>query len=635
MFTEDQEKELESYILRMESKLFGLTPYDIRCIAYQLASRLGISHKFNTATEMAGQDWFRAFMKRHPELSLRKPEATSAARAHGFNKVAVSKFFKVAGEVMEKYHFPASRIFNCDETGITVVPKSMGNIVSLRGKKQVGYMTSAERGELVTAEICCSAAGQYMSPLLIFPRKKPNPEFEEGKPEGAWAEYHPSGWMQAEIFTRWMDKFIAFTRASEENPVLLFLDGHSTHTKNLDVLQKAVDNGVVMVSLPPHTSHRMQPLDLSFMKPLSSYMTGEINKALRGLGGKALSIKKIFPIFGKAFAKAATMESAQNGFRKAGLWPFNPDIFTDADFKSSENSGYDSEDEASAETEAIGSEQNSMDVVVESELSAANVESSETIPRFESEISISSEEKSPDNSANTQSQFLKTLRNIKQEFSVRMRAQKNQSSKAQSLVVEEVDLTISDVIPPGAVPISSVATSADEAISVDLCQERCGAESLPSTSFADPHFCSTPTTLSRKRASAKVAGRIPAKKNRKGMSTELTSPQYMQQLREDKEAAVAKKEAVAAKKAATAAKKAAGAAAKKNKDPTKAELEQMLLQQQAINAHISRFSTPSVNENVAPVLLAQSETPINLSNTRSPFCGLTPSPISQPWPFLP
>ena len=41
---------------------------------------------------MAGVDWFNAFMKRHPELSIWKPQATSLARATAFNKTTVEEF---------------------------------------------------------------------------------------------------------------------------------------------------------------------------------------------------------------------------------------------------------------------------------------------------------------------------------------------------------------------------------------------------------------------------------------------------------------------------------------------------------------------------------------------------------------
>ena len=59
--------------------------------------------------------------------------------------------------------------------------------------------------------------------------------------------------------------------ASKNNPVLLILDGHSTHNKNLELIDLARENGFVLLCLPLHCSHRMQPLDVSFMKQLSTY----------------------------------------------------------------------------------------------------------------------------------------------------------------------------------------------------------------------------------------------------------------------------------------------------------------------------------------------------------------------------
>jgi hypothetical protein len=128
-----------------------------------------IKHPFSQDTKMAGVDFVSGFLKRQqPALSLRTPEATSAARASGFNEVVVQNFFKLFEGLQSKFNFPPSRIYNCDETGIMTVPNKQSKILSTRGKKQVGVLTSAERGTLVTAEICCNAAGNFVPPCLSY-----------------------------------------------------------------------------------------------------------------------------------------------------------------------------------------------------------------------------------------------------------------------------------------------------------------------------------------------------------------------------------------------------------------------------------------------------------------------------------
>jgi len=87
------EDELVSVIINMEKRLFGLTKMDIRRLAYRYCEVNNIKHNFSPKTECAGEDWMIGFLKNHPELSLRKPEATSLARAGGFNKEKVSRFF--------------------------------------------------------------------------------------------------------------------------------------------------------------------------------------------------------------------------------------------------------------------------------------------------------------------------------------------------------------------------------------------------------------------------------------------------------------------------------------------------------------------------------------------------------------
>jgi hypothetical protein len=85
-----------------------------------------------------------------------------------------------------------------------------------------------------------------------------------------------------------------------------------------------------IVCLPPHTSHRMQPLDVGFMFTLKSYYGQEIETLWANNPNRVVTPYLISKLFGLAYKKAATMETYVNALKKKG--PCNQFIFRDHDF---------------------------------------------------------------------------------------------------------------------------------------------------------------------------------------------------------------------------------------------------------------------------------------------------------------
>jgi len=54
------------------------------------------------------------------------------------------------------------------------------------------------------------------------------------------------------------------------------LDGHYSHSRNTEVMDCAQENRLHNVFLPPHSTHKLQPLDISFLQPLKSYYAEEM-----------------------------------------------------------------------------------------------------------------------------------------------------------------------------------------------------------------------------------------------------------------------------------------------------------------------------------------------------------------------
>ena len=116
---------------------------------------------------------------------------------------------------------------------------------------------------------CISADGTALPPLIIHKSKEVKEDYFQKIPEKHLVSVSDKGFITKELFKEWLEKHFVKDCGSAR-PVLLILDNHSTHV-DVKVVTRAKELGVIMMALPPHTSHLFQPLDVGIFSPLKKY----------------------------------------------------------------------------------------------------------------------------------------------------------------------------------------------------------------------------------------------------------------------------------------------------------------------------------------------------------------------------
>ena len=183
------------------------------------------------------------------------------------------------------------QLFHCDET---YLPLNLAceKVVARMNSKHV-YSQARGTFEHITLLCGASAAGVALPPMIIYSKSFPRGAYKFEGPDDALYAKSSSGWVDSELFLQWMNK-VFLNHCGMQRPVLLFLDEHTSHV-SLDVIDVARENNVILFCLPPHTTHALQPLDVSVFRSLKSHFS----KAVHSLS----FTKKDFVVTKRDFAR--------------------------------------------------------------------------------------------------------------------------------------------------------------------------------------------------------------------------------------------------------------------------------------------------------------------------------------------
>jgi hypothetical protein len=178
----------------------------------------------------------------------------------------------------------------------------------------------------VSLVACGNAAGKFLAPTLIFEGVRPKKAYINGFPE-ARLVMTESGYQELAAFLAWSCDFVEQTKGN----CILIVDNHATR-RSLAALEVFIENKVTVVTLPPHTTHVTQPLDVAFFRPFKAHLRKVITE-VEGGGtrvtkvGLAGVVKRAWDLATAPAVDPRTGAVSYNitsGFKATGIWPLDP-----------------------------------------------------------------------------------------------------------------------------------------------------------------------------------------------------------------------------------------------------------------------------------------------------------------------
>ncbi|XP_019632906.1 PREDICTED: jerky protein homolog-like [Branchiostoma belcheri] len=326
ILSKEEEASLVFYIKYRVDRGFPINKKSILSLALAIHVRgskeAGVPPKVNRKKGFS-QKWWRAFKGRN-KLTLRKPSPLDRGRRDSVDGDVVKQFFTLLKSTLSDNGLSDQphRVYNVDETGFDLDPqKKSVETFSKMGAPAVSVRKGTR--EHISSMECVSADGSALPPLVIFSKSYPSSAYKLEGPTNALYSTTQSGFIEGEVFVEWMKKcFCRF--ASQERPVLLLMDQHAAHL-TANAIDTALANDVILMGLPPHTSHFLQSLDAQggpFSKMKSTFE--DVVNEMRLVRPNFFMTKSVFPkVYRVVREKSLSMSVIKTGFEKTGVFPVN------------------------------------------------------------------------------------------------------------------------------------------------------------------------------------------------------------------------------------------------------------------------------------------------------------------------
>jgi hypothetical protein len=277
-----------------------------------------------------GKQWAERFVTRSAELKMAFNRAKDRQRVLREDPETIGAWFKLVEETKAKYGVHDDDIHNFDETGFQMgVIGSMKVVTGAERRTRPNLIQPGDREWVTVVQSIC-AAGYATPPFIIYKgRVHISAWYEEADIPRNWKiSVSDNGWTNNALGLEWLKHFDAHTEARQVGGYrLLILDGHESHL-NQGFKDYCLENKILTLCMPSHSSHILQPLDVVCFSPLKRKYSQRVRDLARR---RVYHINKegFLPAFKDAFFDVFTEKNCQKAFEASGLVPINAQVVLD------------------------------------------------------------------------------------------------------------------------------------------------------------------------------------------------------------------------------------------------------------------------------------------------------------------
>lgn len=293
-------------------------------VVRQMAGLLATQHG-SSAT--ISKNWATKFVTRHEALKSKYNRKYDYQRAKCEDPKLIRAWFQRVQRTKAEYGILDDDTNNFDETGFQMGVITTAKVVT--GIDRAGRPRTTQPGnrEWVTVIEAICARGFAIPPLIIFKAVMHQLFwYENGLLPSDWViSVSANGWTTKEISLSQLknvfDKYIRDYTLGRYR--LLILDGYGSHVTP-DFNQYCTEYSIIVLYMPPHSSHLLQPLDVGCFSVLKRSYSRYVKQKM-SLSVNYIDKQEFLPLYWQARAEALHKNNLRAGFAATGRVPYEPD----------------------------------------------------------------------------------------------------------------------------------------------------------------------------------------------------------------------------------------------------------------------------------------------------------------------